>query len=207
VSRCLWRSLSVSRSCSWVGAEWSGRLTGGLGQVIPVCYDEDRAKPKGEAVSLTVGLRSRSHLLCIVTKRMRLHIQAAEMRVSGLSFGIGWGAQGRFISLQHQKSQLRRFELLVRMPWLLPRGVFQKCPAMRRPQGRPRTCWRDDISRLSWQRLVVPPDGLQEEAGAKEVWESLLRLTVTPATPLWVRRKWMDEWKMITAHYTAFCSY
>ncbi|KAL4009643.1 hypothetical protein ACER0C_003495 [Sarotherodon galilaeus] len=50
------------------------------------------------------------------------------------------------------------------------------CPTGRRPRGRPRTRWRDYISRLAWERLGVPPDKLEEVAGEREVWASLLRL-------------------------------
>uniref|UniRef100_A0A669EDH3 Two pore segment channel 3 n=1 Tax=Oreochromis niloticus TaxID=8128 RepID=A0A669EDH3_ORENI len=40
--------------------------------------------------------------------------------------------------------------------------VFRACPTGRRPRGRPRTRWRDYISRLAWERLGVPPDELEE---------------------------------------------
>ncbi|KAL3996575.1 transmembrane protein adipocyte-associated 1 [Sarotherodon galilaeus] len=36
--------------------------------------------------------------------------------------------------------------------------------------------WRDYISRLAWERLGVPPDKLEEVAGEREVWASLLGL-------------------------------
>ncbi|TWW77701.1 hypothetical protein D4764_12G0010910 [Takifugu flavidus] len=45
-----------------------------------------------------------------------------------------------------------------------------------RPPGRPRTRWRDYVSRLVWERLGIPPDELEEVAGEREVWASLLRL-------------------------------
>ncbi|KAK0146714.1 hypothetical protein N1851_013922 [Merluccius polli] len=47
---------------------------------------------------------------------------------------------------------------------------------MRRPQGRPRTRWRDHVSRLAWERLGIPREVLDEVAGEGEVWASLLRL-------------------------------
>ena len=46
----------------------------------------------------------------------------------------------------------------------------------RRPRGRPRTRWRDYVSRLAWERLGVPPEELEEVSGVREVWASLLRL-------------------------------
>ncbi|KAI3365324.1 hypothetical protein L3Q82_010414, partial [Scortum barcoo] len=44
-------------------------------------------------------------------------------------------------------------------PGRLPREVFQACPTGRRPRGRPRTRWRDYVSRtgLAWERLGDPP--------------------------------------------------
>ncbi|TWW55258.1 Protein diaphanous -like protein 2 [Takifugu flavidus] len=47
---------------------------------------------------------------------------------------------------------------------------------IRRPPGRPRTRWRDYVSRLVWERLGIPPDELEEVAGERGVWASLLRL-------------------------------
>ncbi|TWW62342.1 hypothetical protein D4764_04G0009890 [Takifugu flavidus] len=40
----------------------------------------------------------------------------------------------------------------------------------RRPPGRPRTRWRDYVSRLAWEHLGIPPDELEEVAGEREVW-------------------------------------
>ncbi|TWW71628.1 hypothetical protein D4764_16G0001250 [Takifugu flavidus] len=34
----------------------------------------------------------------------------------------------------------------------------------------------DYVSRLVWERLGIPPDELEEVAGEREVWASLLRL-------------------------------
>ncbi|TWW63932.1 hypothetical protein D4764_03G0009400 [Takifugu flavidus] len=66
-------------------------------------------------------------------------------------------------------------------PGRLPGEVFRACPSGRRPPGRPRTRWRDYVSRLAWERLGIPPDELEEVAGEREVWASLLRL-LPPAT-------------------------
>ncbi|KAI3373866.1 hypothetical protein L3Q82_021979 [Scortum barcoo] len=44
--------------------------------------------------------------------------------------------------------------------------VFQACPTGRRPSGRPRTRWRDYVSRLAWERLGIPPEELEEVSGA-----------------------------------------
>ncbi|TWW75398.1 hypothetical protein D4764_13G0000600 [Takifugu flavidus] len=58
--------------------------------------------------------------------------------------------------------------------------VFQTCPTGKRPRGRPRTKWRDYISRLAWERLGVPPEELMEVAGERAVWVSLLKLLSPP---------------------------
>ncbi|KAI3360616.1 hypothetical protein L3Q82_002482 [Scortum barcoo] len=52
--------------------------------------------------------------------------------------------------------------------------MFQACPTGRRPRGRPRTRWRDYVSRLAWERLGIPPEELEEVSG-------LLVLTSPPA--------------------------
>ncbi|TWW75583.1 hypothetical protein D4764_13G0002450 [Takifugu flavidus] len=76
-----------------------------------------------------------------------------------------------------ERSQMRWLGHLVRMPpGRLPGGMFRACPSGRRPPGRPRTRWRDYVSRLVWERLGIPPDELEEVAGEREVWASLLRL-------------------------------
>ncbi|KAI3356992.1 hypothetical protein L3Q82_003630 [Scortum barcoo] len=53
-------------------------------------------------------------------------------------------------------------------PGRLPREVFQACPTGRRPRGKPRTRWRDYVSRLAWERLRVPPEELEEVSGGEE---------------------------------------
>ncbi|KAK0147912.1 hypothetical protein N1851_012373 [Merluccius polli] len=75
---------------------------------------------------------------------------------------------------------------LVRMPpGHLPGEVFRACPTGRRPRGRPRTRWRDYVSRLAWERLGIPREELDEVAGEREVWASLLRL-LPPVTRPWI---------------------
>ncbi|TWW77475.1 hypothetical protein D4764_12G0008650 [Takifugu flavidus] len=75
--------------------------------------------------------------------------------------------------LRVERSQMRWLGHQVRMP---PGEVFRACPSGRRPPGRPRTRWRDYVSRLVWERLGIPSDELEEVAGEREVWASLLRL-------------------------------
>ncbi|KAK0150922.1 Craniofacial development protein 2 [Merluccius polli] len=79
--------------------------------------------------------------------------------------------------LRVERSQMRWLGHLVRMPpGRLPGEVFRARPTGRRPRGRPRTRWRDYVSRLAWERLGIPQEELAEVAGEREVWASLLRL-------------------------------
>ncbi|KAK3533963.1 hypothetical protein QTP70_034997 [Hemibagrus guttatus] len=72
--------------------------------------------------------------------------------------------------------RLRWLGHLFRMPpGRLPGEVFRACPTGKRPRGRPRTRWRDYVSRLAWERLRVPPEELEEVSGEREV----LRVKVT----------------------------
>jgi len=77
--------------------------------------------------------------------------------------------------LRVERSQLRWFGHLIRMPsGRLPLEVFRARPTGRRPRGRPRTHWRDYISRLAWERLGIPQEELESVAGEKEAWGALL---------------------------------
>jgi len=80
---------------------------------------------------------------------------------------------------------------VIRMPpGRLALEVFQARPTGRRPQGRPRTLWRDYISRLACERLGIPQNELESVAGEREVWVILLgQLPPKPDPGL----KWMDE--------------
>ncbi len=79
--------------------------------------------------------------------------------------------------LDIERSQLRWLGHLFRMPpGCLPGEVFRARPTGRRLRGRPRTRWRDYVSRLAWERLGIPPEGQEEVSREREVWASLLRL-------------------------------
>ena len=79
--------------------------------------------------------------------------------------------------LRIERSQLRWLGHLYRMPpGRLLREVFLACPAGKRPRGRPRTCWSYYVTRLAREGLGVLPGELEEVAGEREVWVSLLRL-------------------------------
>ncbi|KAK0130608.1 putative uncharacterized transposon-derived protein F52C9.6 [Merluccius polli] len=117
------------------------------------------------------------HELWVVTERTRLRVQAAKIsflrRVAGLS--LRDRVRSSVIReelgvdpLLHrvEKSQMRWLGHLVRMPpGHLPGEVFRARPTGRRPQGIPRTRWRDYVSRLAWERLGIPQEELDEVAG------------------------------------------
>ena len=80
-----------------------------------------------------------------------------------------------------------------RCPGRLPGEVFRARPTGRRPRGRPRTRQRDNVSRLAWERLGVPPEELEEVAGDRDVWVSLLKLLPPRPDPP-EKRQIMDRW-------------
>ncbi|TWW55998.1 hypothetical protein D4764_09G0010480 [Takifugu flavidus] len=138
--------------------------------------------------SIFVPTLTYGHELWVMTERTRSRVQAAEMsflrRVAGLSLrdrvrsSAIWEELGvESLLLRVERSQMGWLGHLVRMPpGRLPGEVFRACPSGRRPPGRPITRWRDYVSRLAWERLGIPPDELEEVAGEREVWASLLRL-------------------------------
>ncbi|XP_061618152.1 uncharacterized protein LOC133471975 [Phyllopteryx taeniolatus] len=138
--------------------------------------------------SIFVPTLTYGHELWVVTERTRCRIQAAEMsflrRVSGLSLRdrvrssvIREDLRVEPLLLRIERSQMRWLGHLIRMPpGRLPGEVFRTCPTGRRPRGRPRSRWRDYILRLAWERLGIPTEELDEVAGEREVWASLLKL-------------------------------
>ncbi|TWW55954.1 hypothetical protein D4764_09G0010040 [Takifugu flavidus] len=138
--------------------------------------------------SIFVPTLTYGHELWVMTERTRSRVQAAEMsflhRVAGLSLrdrvrssAIREELGAESLLLRVERSQMRWLGHLVRMPpGRLPGEVCRACPSGRRPPGRPRTRWRDYVSRLAWERLGIPPDDLEEVAGEREVWASLLSL-------------------------------
>ncbi|KAK3510350.1 hypothetical protein QTP70_004939 [Hemibagrus guttatus] len=138
--------------------------------------------------SIYVPTLTYGHELWDMTERTRSQIQAAEMsflrRVVGRSLrnrvrsSVTQEELGVELLLLHiKRGQLRWLRHLFRMPLgCLPGEVFQASPTVKRPQGRFRTCWRDYISRLTWERLGIPPEDLEEVSREREVWASLLRL-------------------------------
>ncbi|XP_061740413.1 uncharacterized protein LOC133541215 [Nerophis ophidion] len=138
--------------------------------------------------SIYVPILTYGHELWVMTERIRSRVQAAKIsflrRVAGLSLrdrvrssAIREGLTVKPLLLHIERSQMRWFGHLVRMPpERLPREVFRARPTGRMPWGRPRTRWEDYVSRLAWERLGTPRGELDEVAGEREVWVSLLRL-------------------------------
>jgi len=116
--------------------------------------------------------------LWVVTKRVRLRIQLAEMSFLGRVAGLSLRDRVRSSDIRRElgvdpllprveRSQLRWSGHLIRMPpGRLPLEVFRACPTGRRPRGRPRTRWRDYISHLAWERLAQ--EELESVAGEME---------------------------------------
>ncbi|KAK3522919.1 hypothetical protein QTP86_008224 [Hemibagrus guttatus] len=130
--------------------------------------------------SIYVSTLTYGHELWVMTERVRSRIQAAEMsflrRMAGRSLrdrlrsSVTREELGVEPLLLHiKRGQLRWLGHLFWMPLgRLPGEVFRACPTGKRPQGRPRTRWRDYVSRLAWERLGVPPEELEVVSGERE---------------------------------------
>ncbi|KAK3573216.1 hypothetical protein QTP86_015137, partial [Hemibagrus guttatus] len=124
--------------------------------------------------SIYVPTLTYGHELWVMTERVRSRIQAAEMsflrRVAERSLrdrvrsSVTREELGVEPLLFHiERGQLRWLGHLFWMPpGGLPGEVFRACPTGKRPRGRPRTRWRDYVSRLAWERLGVPLEELEE---------------------------------------------
>ncbi|CAM4686377.1 unnamed protein product [Leuciscus chuanchicus] len=138
--------------------------------------------------SIYVPTLTYGHELWVMTERTRSRIQAAEMsflrRVAGRSLRDRVRSsvtreelRVEPLLLHIERGQLRWLGHLFRMPpGRLPGKAFRARPTGRRPRGRPRTRWRDYVSRLAWERLGVPPEELEEVSRERGVWASRLRL-------------------------------
>ncbi|TWW81706.1 hypothetical protein D4764_01G0015210 [Takifugu flavidus] len=105
--------------------------------------------------------------------RMKQEIDRDRVRSSAIWEELGVEP----LVLRVERNQMRWLGHLVRMPpGRLPGEVFRAYLSGRRPPGRPRTRWRDFVSRLVWKCLGISPDELEKVAGESKVWASLLRL-------------------------------
>ncbi|KAK3508331.1 hypothetical protein QTP70_021477, partial [Hemibagrus guttatus] len=141
------------------------------------------AEPEGELSiyqSIYVPTLTYGHELWVMTERVRSRIQVAKMsflrRVAGHSLrdrvrsSVTREELGVEPLLLHiERGQLRWLGHLFWMPpGRLPGEVFRACPNGKRPRGRPRTRWRDYVSRLAWEHLGVPLEELEEVSGERE---------------------------------------
>lgn len=117
------------------------------------------------------------HELCLVTKRMRTWIHAADMsflqRVPGLSLRLSLrertrssashkGLRVKLLLPYIKRSQLRKFGYMTsKPPGCLLCEVFQSCPTGKRPQVRSRTCCRGDIA---WPKCPELDEVVRERA-------------------------------------------
>ncbi|KAL1262168.1 hypothetical protein QQF64_007433 [Cirrhinus molitorella] len=103
-----------------------------------------------------------------------------EREIDGLRWGVTREELGVEPLLLHiERNQFRWLGHLFRMPLgHLPGEVFRACPTGRRPRGRPRTCWRDYVSQLAWQRLGVHLEELEDVSGSLELFAE----TAAPVT-------------------------
>ncbi|TWW77324.1 hypothetical protein D4764_12G0007140 [Takifugu flavidus] len=159
--------------------------------------------------SIYVPILTYSHQRWVMTERTRSRIQAAEMsflrRVAGLnltdrvrSSDIRVELRVEPLLLHIERSHLGWLGHLARMPSRrLPLELFRTCPTGRRPRGRPRTRWRDYISRLAWEQLGDPPGGSGESGRGEGC------LGIPPeATQTWINsseRCFIIDWR-IKAH-------
>ncbi|TWW57277.1 hypothetical protein D4764_08G0012640 [Takifugu flavidus] len=130
----------LTRLCNIAWKSGTVPLDWQTGVVAPIF--KKGAEPEGKALdyrSIYVPVLTYGrHQRWVMTERTRSRIQAAEMSFLPREAGL---------SLREE--------------------VFRTCPPGRRPRGRPRTRWRDYISRLAWERLGVPPEELMEVAGER----------------------------------------
>ncbi|KAK0154873.1 putative uncharacterized transposon-derived protein F52C9.6 [Merluccius polli] len=148
--------------------------------------------------SIYVPALTYGHELWVMTERTRSRVQAAEMsflrRVAGLSLRdrvrssvIREELGVDPLLLRVERSQMRWLGHLVRMPpGRLPGEVFRARPTGRRPRGRPRTRWRDYVSRLAWERLGIPQEELAE-AAAPATRPRISGRSVDSSAPLFAR--------------------
>ena len=53
--------------------------------------------------------------------------------------------------------------------WMPPSGCIFGTPIQEEPRGRPKTCWRDYISQLVWERHGVPLEVLLSDLGEERL--------------------------------------
>ena len=133
------------------------------------------------------------HESWVMTERMRLQVQASEMRSLRRIEGITLCNKVRSskirkciniepLLLRIERSQLRWFGHVSRMPRerLHKQALLAKANG-RRPVGLPRTRWTDYVEDLGRNRLGLRPSKMMEVMGDREVWR--LNLELLPPQP------------------------
>ena len=138
------------------------------------------------------------HESWIMTDKVRSHVQASEMRflrrVKGVtlldkvrSSEIRKSLNVDPLLLRIERSQLRWFGHVSRMPQeRLPKQSLLAEAKGKRPLGRPRTRWLDQVEGLAWNRLGLQPNEVQEVVKDREVWR--LNLELLPPRPSRIKR-------------------
>ena len=135
--------------------------------------------------TLTYGQQS-----WILTERTRSRVQAAEMRflrrivgvtrmdhIRNTDIRLDLGVEPLLLSVE--KTQLRWFGHILRMDAeRMARQICCAVPDARRPVGRPRTRWKDQLIELCG-RMEVAPDDIQTQAEDRIAWRHRISL-LTP---------------------------
>jgi exonuclease III len=144
--------------------------------------------------SIFIPTLTYGHELWVVTERTRSRIQAAEMRflrrIAGLtlrhrvrSSAIREKLNVEPLLLQIERSQLRWLGHLLRMPSeRLVHRIWSACPVGTRPRGRPRSRWRDQVSRICERLPLRNWADIKTAAEDRTKWRGLLR-GLTPRDP------------------------
>ncbi|KAI3368804.1 hypothetical protein L3Q82_025789 [Scortum barcoo] len=111
--------------------------------------------------TLTYGMAGRS-----LRDRVRSSVTREELGVEPLLLRIG-----------EESAEVAWASICPDAPWDASLGrCSRRVPPEEALWGRPRTRWRDYVSRLAWECLGISPEELEEVSGVREVWASLLRL-------------------------------
>ena len=135
-----------------------------------------------------VPILTYGHESWVITERVRLQVQASEMRflqrIEGVTlFNKVRGCEIRNslnikpLLLRIERSRVRWFDRVNRMPQeRLPKQALLAKANWRRPVGRPRTRWNNYIVNREWNRLGLHPSEMMEVMEDREVWRLSLEL-------------------------------
>ena len=141
--------------------------------------------------SIFVPILTYGHESWIMTDRIRSQVQASEMRflrrIERLtlfdkvrSSEIRQSLNVEPVLLRIERSQLRWFGHVSRMPQeRLPKQALEAQLNTKRPVGRPRRRWSEQIEDLAWNRLGLRPNELKAVVEDRGVWRLNLEL-LTP---------------------------